>query len=318
MKKLYFLITLLITAFALKAQNDIYLKINHFLGTSPFEFNKTVTNNLNDDFQVQRFEYYISSIVITHDSGQTTAVPSKWILVDADETTNELLGNFPITRVESIQFGIGVESAVNHDDPANFPTTHPLGPKSPSMHWGWTAGYRFVALEGKTGTNMNEIFQIHALGDVNYFTQTATVAAVATNGTATINLNADYLEAVKDIKINGNLLYHGEKNESATLLFNFSKNGIYSQSTVGLNERNKNVVSFVVSPNPSNRAIEVTISAEYDRLSYRVFDLTGRQLALGRFEAANKNRLFLEQKGIYILNLYQDGEFIGSEKVIIQ
>lgn len=318
MKKLYTLIAFAIIVISAKAQNDINLRINHFLGTKPFTFNTTATNNLDNDFQLQRFEYYISSIVITHDSGLTTAVPSKWILVDADSTTIEFLGNFPITTVESIQFSIGVEGASNHNDPALYASNHPLAPKSPSMHWGWSAGYRFVAMEGMTGTNMNEIFQIHALGDRNYRSQTITVAAVADNGSMTINLNADYLETVKNITINSNLLNHGEQNEAATMLSNFSRNGVYSQSTVGINESKRNLISFGVSPNPSNKDVFVTLSKSLNNITYKIIDLTGREVKIGKLNSTDNNRISIENRGIFMLNLYEEGEFIGTEKVIIQ
>jgi len=120
MKKLYFLITLIIAASFANAQKDVYFKINHLLDGNSFDFNQTATNNGGlsgtSDYQVSRLEYYIAEITLKHDTGQTTLIPNKWILVDPSSTTNEFLGNYDISNLESITFGIGVEFDVNHDD----------------------------------------------------------------------------------------------------------------------------------------------------------------------------------------------------------
>ena len=77
-----------------------------------------------------------------------TAIPNKWVLVNASEATEVDLGSHDVTNVEAVHFHIGVDSSVNHSDPASYPMGHPLAPVFPSMHWGWAAGYRFVAIEG--------------------------------------------------------------------------------------------------------------------------------------------------------------------------
>lgn len=133
------------------AQSDVYIQINHKLDTDPFDFSVEHTNNLGDEFNVTRLEYYMSSITITHDGGIETVVPETWILANAGTFTNVYLGSFDITTLESVSFGIGVEGDYNHLDPASYPSEHPLAPKSPSMHWGWSPGYRFVAMEGSGG-----------------------------------------------------------------------------------------------------------------------------------------------------------------------
>ncbi len=302
------------------SQTDVYFKINHKLDDNAFAYNQTATNSDSiggggNPYQLNRLEYYIAEITLTHDSNQTTHISNKWMLVNAADTTNELLGNFNITNLQSISFGIGVESFVNHNDPNLYPAGHPLAPRFPSMHWGWAAGYRFVALEGKTGNNFSQIFQIHALGDRNYRTQTHTTAGYMENGDLIIELDADYNEALNSITVNSNLLYHGEFNEAATLLTNF-QTSVFSQSTVGLNELQKDLVRFVVSPNPSNGEIRFTVNNS--NLSYNVIDLCGRVIQNGTLQNTSNHSLSINNKGIYMINLFEDGVLIGNEKIIIQ
>lgn len=317
MKKIYFVFAIIIATLSAQAQQNVTLKINHLLGGSPFAINQTTSNDLGNQFTIYRLQYYISEISLTHDNGQTTSLRDTYILVDATQPVDLALGSFNITTLESISFGIGVGGEINNADPNLQAATHPLAPKSPSMHWGWASGYRFVALEGYTGTNMSQVWQIHALGARNFRTQTIVTAGKKVNGVLQVELDADYTQALSRIRVDGNLLNHGESNEAASLLVNY-RTGVFSQSTVGLKERSKGLVAFKVSPNPSAQDITINVDASYKNLSYVVFDLTGREVASGSFSTNDNNRLSIENKGIYMLNVYDQEQLVGSEKVIIQ
>lgn len=314
MKKIYTFLVLAIVVLSVQAQQNVSLKINHQLGAASFALNQTATNNLADTFTVTRLQYYISEIKLTHDGGTITNVPNTYILVDAATPTNVALGSFSITTLEGISFGIGVEAPINNADPNLQVATHPLAPKSPSMHWGWASGYRFVALEGNTGTNMSQIWQIHALGNRNYRTQSIVTSGILVNGTIVAELNADYTQALTGITVNSNLLNHGEFNEAATLLANF-QSGVFTQFTVGLKEH-KNLVAFGISPNPSNGEIKLNLDPSFNNITYRVIDVTGREVKVGNL-TANDNRITIEKSGIYFINLFEEENLIGSEKAII-
>jgi len=316
MKKLYFIFSFILVTFIAEAQQNVTLKINHKLDTAAFAFNQATSNNLSNSFTITRLQYYISEIKLTHDGGIITNVPNTYILVDASTATNVALGSFNITNLEGVSFGIGVEAPMNNADPSLHPSTHPLAPKSPSMHWGWSSGYRFVAIEGNTGTNFSQVWQIHALGNRNYIAQSVVTSGHLQNGTIVAELDADYTKALTSITVNSNLLTHGEFNEAATLLNNFST-GVFSPMTVGLNE-NKRLVNFGISPNPSTKDIFIDIDPSHTNLSYMVLDITGRKLDSGNFNSTDRPQLSIEQKGIFFLNLFENGELIGSEKVVIQ
>lgn len=317
MKRIITTLSLITFFLAAYSQTDVYLKINHKLDGNPFAYNQTATTSGSAQYQLNRLEYYIAEITLTHDNGQVTVIPNKWMLVDASITTNELLGNLNITNLQSISFGIGVESTVNHNDPNAYASTHPLAPKSPSMHWGWSAGYRFVALEGNTGTNFSQVFQIHALGDRNYQTQTHTTSGYYQNGDLIIELDAEYNRALDAITVNSNLLYHGELGEAAILLSNF-QSAVFTQSTVGLNEPNNDIVSFGVSPNPSTGEVSISTDDMFNNLHYSVLDLTGREVQNGVLENATNQTITIHTEGVFLIHLFENGALIGSEKVIIQ
>src|SRR5690606_31314969 len=103
---------------------------------------------------------------------------------------------------------------------------HPLGPKSPSMHWGWTAGYRFVAYEGSGGTNFSQTWQLHGLGNENYFQVTADVDVVDEGGVLMMDLNADYTRGVENIDLAAGTISHGTTSEAKTILENWRDHGL--------------------------------------------------------------------------------------------
>lgn len=314
MKKLSLLALFVFAIIAVNAQQDLYLKINHKLGSSNFSFNQTTSNNLSNSFNFDRLEYYIAEITLRYDGGQDTTLDS-YILVDAGTTTNQLLGTFNITNLESISFGVGVNTPYNNDDPNLWPSNHPLAPKSPSMHWGWAAGYRFAAVEGKTGSNMNSIWQIHALGNRNYKLQTIPTSGLTSGNTTTIELNADYAQAMNNITVNGNLITHGEISESVTLLNNFT-NGVFTIGTVGIKE-NK-LVDFNISPNPSDKDVVLQFEDNQNGNELILTSLNGQIISKEIISSGNKVALSIAAKGTYLANIYKNGSLIGSEKVIIK
>ena len=158
----------------------------------------------------------------------------------------------------------------------------PLAPKSPSMHWGWASGYRFVALEGKSGDNFGQDFQIHALGNKNYFKQNIPVEGKDVNGALLVTLNADYTKAVSGMDMNSGLIEHSENKEAATCLRLFQTSVFSSLSGEGntLSTKDINVPNaFGINPVPSKGEVSIVLK---DNRFYHgnmiVTDIAGRKI----------------------------------------
>ncbi len=319
MKNIYtFLITIL-TTIGLQAQQDVYLKINHKLGNADFDTLTTVSNNRGDTFQVTRMYYYISQIKLTYDGGQSTILNDTFIMVDARKPVNKFLGNFSFTTLESIEFGIGIDASKNHSDIALYPPGHALSFQSPSMHWGWAAGYRFAAFEGLTGINMNQAWQLHALGDKNF----ATTSPIATTGDKMGNdliiaLDADYTKAAKEIDIDANLNYHGEDQQAPLLLSNF-RSEVFSKGSpsVGLNEVRKS--AFTMAPNPTTGIAKLRLEGNLlSNASVTITDLTGKVISQQVIDGMQEVSLNLPKSGLYLISLSQQGKVIETKKLVVQ
>lgn len=299
-----FLFAILFAIGTAYAQTPVQLHINHQLGGGNFSFGQAAQNDLGNDFNVMRLEYYISKISIKHDGGMNTTVPNHYILADGGQPVVDDLGSFNITNVESISFHIGVDTPLNHADPSLQPSGHPLAPKSPSMHWGWTAGYRFVAMEGKSGTSLNQTYEIHALGDQHYFETTVPATGVMKNGKLVIALKADYTMALKGLNVSSGLIAHGDGTDEAKLLANFRDHVFSAGVPVSIANSNESKSLFSIYPNPSASGL-ATMRFEQGAANADIIvtDISGKTvLVTGKTEGSSAVQLKLDKPGLYFVH----------------
>lgn len=316
------ILSFLILAVALSsaAQKKVTLTIKHMLGSTPFAFSTASTNSLGQNFNITRVDYYMSQITIIHDGGMLTPVPDKYILAKGDANVNEELGTFPVTNIEGIKFFIGVEAPTNNGDPSLWPATHPLAPKSPSMHWGWASGYRFIALEGNAGSSLTTPFEMHGLGNANYFQQTVMAAGVNIGTDVLINIDADYIEAVNAIDVAAGPIDHGVDATDLDVIKNF-RDRVFKPGT-GLPTSIKNMeqtASIFVFPNPSKGGFSIkAISSSNPITSAKVMDITGRNILDIDLKNKNTSEFNISTKGLYIIKMYSNGNAIASQKLIVE
>lgn len=303
-----------------QAQSNLELHLSPRLGNAPFALNTPVSAG-SYDYKITRLEYYISEIKITHDGGQESAMTDMYLLVRPAVDSMYDLGSHPdITNVESITFSVGVDQAHNHLDPASYPANHPLAPQNPAMQWGWSAGYRFVAIEGVAGNNFANTFEIHALGDANYKTVTlSTAAETHPNGDKTIHLVADYSQVLNTINVSAGLIVHGSTGKAVTLMNNMKNVVFAAETSATLDPAFEGAFSVSPNPAPAGRAVAtMMLPAGFD---YRITltDLAGRTV-LEKIMAENSQSLTFEMAlnaGVYLVHLWQDEHPVVVEKLVI-
>jgi len=250
MKKNIILLVALMMTIGATAQKNVKLRINHKMNGSAFALNSETTNSLGNKFNFSRAQYYLSNIKIIHDGGQETKATDVYLLVDAAKSVDFDLGSYNVTTIEKIIFSVGVDNAKNHLNPTIYDPSHALAPKSPSMHWGWSAGYRFVAIEGKSGDDLKKTWEFHSLLDKYYYTIYLPATATAVGQSLVITINADYAKAISSIDVSGGIVAHGLEEEELIVLDNF-RDSVFSNLDGLLDVEdlvNENFVSF---PNPS-------------------------------------------------------------------
>ncbi|MFY0672499.1 MAG: T9SS type A sorting domain-containing protein [Bacteroidia bacterium] len=320
-KFLFTSIAVLALVFNVSAQSTVQLNINHLLGEEIFNTTEVGENNLGNEFKIGRLQYFISGITLIHDGGNETYCDSVYLYVDASMEGKFILGDYGVNEIEGIRFHVGVNAPANNHDPTQWPEGHALAPKFPSMHWGWAAGYRFVALEGKSGDSFVRTYEIHALGNDNYFACQLPVEATDENGFLVIELNADYAKGLNNIDVSKGVVTHGDYNEAVTLLENYAnyvftnQNGetnVLSTTEYAYNE------SLIVYPNPAqgNVSIQFNEQFENENLNLIISDLNGRSVQRIPLNGDNLN-LSLEA-GFYFAKVERKGEVLAVKRVIIQ
>lgn len=158
-------------------QNSIKLKFEYLFNGEAFALNQDFKDWSGKTINISRAQFYISMHKVVYNNGSEVNLIGNYLLVD-NQTTEFVLDSTvaSIADIKEIEFGLGVEPDVNHEDPSLWPANHPLSHKSPNMHWGWTAGYKFLVLEGMVDSDDNgsvdELFQLHVVGDEYYRTLT--------------------------------------------------------------------------------------------------------------------------------------------------
>ncbi len=320
MKKPLLLLSLLVMLLSgsLSAQTNVYLKINHKMGDSTFALNKNTETPEGDPFKFSRLDYYLSGIVLIHDGGQKTEIADTWLLVKGTIPINTLLGTHAIINLEEIRFAIGVEQEFNHLDPSIYSPSHPLAPKSPSMHWGWEAGYRFIALEGSGGAARDKDVQIHSLGDFNYMQIKINTAGIKTGNDLTIELNADYAQALNGIETLSGVLIHSDDLEARDMSLNFVTHVFTSSegNNSALSASKITPSQAVLFPNPTRGCSTLSFKEGMTPSSIRVYDQQGK--CVDRYEQITEVLVLKPQSaGFYMIALEYDGIETRSIKWII-
>lgn len=282
MKSLLLAALLLVTHAFTTAQNrNVVLVMNHTLNGKPFAFNMPEAAGTGGFYKLTRLEYYISGIQIVHDGGQILSLPNVYFLINPSKNGPVSLGSHSIAQVEGIRFSIGVDAARNHSDPTTYSVAHPLSPKNPSMHWGWSAGYRFVALEGFAGTTTEMLttnFQVHSVGDELYTPVQITAQGSVVGNELVVAINAEYANALTHIDVAQGPTNHGSEGEALVLVQNFGSS-VFSPGTVSaVDVQSAPATEMHVYPNPARDGIVVESSMR-DNTPVVLRDMLGRIVA---------------------------------------
>lgn len=299
------------------AQKEVFLKVNHFLGEETFELNKTIKNNLDQQFNIKRLDYFISNITLFHDDDQITKLDDIYILVRKGEKVQQLLGSLNLQKLDSLTFFIGVDYENNHADPSLWPPDHALAPKFPDMHWGWASGYRFVAIEGNNGQNLSEQYQVHAVGNELLKTVKIVTNGWENNDNLIIDIDADYTNAMYDLNMNKVIFIHGSSKEAAAIMNNF-QDRIFTASSGTSSTEVQKIGLINIYPNPViDNHLQIYLNDE--QLNYtllQVRDITGK-IIFQTYQLKDLIQVEVLSSGLYIVELLKESQ-IGFRSIVIK
>jgi len=283
------------------AQTQVALRIDHKAGQADVVAPLTVNTPSGEAVEVDRLEYYLSMFTLVHDGGQETAIDGAYVLGDAFADDLNLLGEVSgVDNVEALKFSVGIDPTNNHADPALWPEGHPLALQVPSMHWGWSAGYRFVALEGAAS---GATLEIHALGDDNHMPGEMEVLASIENGMLVLDIEADVLGFFHLLTVGDGLINHGEDAE-AILVCNNLANRVFR--TPGANAVAEQPVSdFDFKLIAVEGGAKIQFSAPLNApLEVELLDLLGRSVGVFRVASGVQTHLLRDvHPGAFLISV---------------
>ncbi len=318
MKQVIQIFTLLLFTVYLNAQSTVNITINHLLDGEQFQNEVQAVNDLDNDFMIDRLEYYLSGFSITHDGGNIIEISDHYELISLLDNTDPItieLGEHNIQSLEGVSFHLGVDYDNNHADPSSWSTDHPLAPKFPSMHWGWAAGYRFIALEGKSGASIDQEMQFHCIGD-EFFLPITFDLDMQNQSEFNINLDAEYTNLLKGIDVSDGIILHGSVGEIITLANNLVEE-VFALSDVTSSIYEEDKINLDLYPNPSNGIVNILYDGPFTNLTLDIYNTLGEKIYHDKYDS--RNQVNIENSGMYFAVLStSSGEILAKRKCLIK
>ena len=305
------LIFFLISSLVLGQSKEVSIHLNHKYNGGDFNFDSTYVVDGNTPIKFDRLEYYLHINSLSNDNGETTNLSDNYLLVNPSQNHYNI-GSYEISDVSTLLLNIGVAPEINHDDPSLWDASHPLAPQIPSMHWGWAAGYIFVALEGMIDENQDGIFetviQYHPVDDSYYSEIIITDAVIETDTSIEIYLNVNYNKLIENIGTNEGGVYHGLHDENQLLINNFIYNNVF---TVPENLNLKEIsISNTAFPNPFSNTIQLNLNENSIVKVYNSLGILVDAYNLDKGQQQINTQTLLN--GVYILSLQSKS---GTENI---
>jgi len=139
-----------------------------------------------ETFSVTRVSYLLSDFELQRNDGSWLELSNSVAWFDFSQNRDSIcLEKIPSGEFSTIRFLVGLNTNLNHADPAKFPAGHPLNPDINGLYWGWQGGYVFVALEGLWRNSSGEMdgWAYHLGRDTNAVRVTLAVPLEITNET---------------------------------------------------------------------------------------------------------------------------------------
>ena len=309
----------------ISAQESLSLTFKHQANGQDITINESeffIWNN--KAVMLTRAEFYLSQVSLKNTGGDSLPFNQTYVLVDALKPDSVyMVGEVNSMNADKIQMFVGVDAEANHLDPASYDASHPLAYREPSMHWGWSAGYRFMAIEGFIDNNADGIpeslFQFHNLSDALYKSVELTLPTDMSFGEP-LEITLDYTQLFDKMNLNGNLLQHGGGTQNKAMMANATTKGFFTIEGVSATEDQQVDKLFDMSVLQKGNTLVVNFKNQHvDRLI--ITDVQGQtlinqpinnvlmpqELSIGNLPVGN----------MYFVTAIQANKIVGSKKLII-
>ncbi|MCP4440903.1 MAG: hypothetical protein GY810_18430 [Aureispira sp.] len=131
------------------------LDISYKMGNLPFEINRIYTVD-SSIIAFRTLQFYLSEFSLSKADNSLHTFEDSYILGNGLPSFKDSLGEIFVEDYSEFSCLLGVDEATNNQLNANLSSkssSHPLGVKSPAMHWTNPAEYIFLQIKGKVDVN---------------------------------------------------------------------------------------------------------------------------------------------------------------------
>jgi hypothetical protein len=264
----------------------------------------------------------LSDVQIFHDGGQSILLDSVFLVEPQNHTL--YLGGHNVNQIEQISFIVGVPKPMNTQtgvDAINislYPENHPLSFQTPSMYWGWQAGYMHMIVGGYADDNgdgsLEAYFEMHNLGNQNQkLVEFPTIIQTNTSSNQIdIFMNCQVDRWINTIPLSTVGVAHGETGSNATILNNVLTQDVFIQpANASIESINSNAKIYFSN---DQNSLEIHWKELNDLEKIRVIDINGK--IISEFTTnESQSQLSIEnlEKGYYIVQFFNKNSLlIGS------
>lgn len=318
--KTFALSTALLSAAFSFSQTDVNLYFPPKVGGNDLTLNTTVQDMNGVEMSIEYFNYYISNVHLMHDGGQDLDLSDTVFIVTTADPVLEL-GELDLTNIESIDFSVGVPQSLNHEDISQYDESNPLSWQTPSMHWGWSSGYKFLLINGFGDSNNdgtpNELFQIHSLGDANLKNVSMGVVPTVGANSTTVVINCNLDEWMFGFNPGNVGVHHGTTGVNASIMNNVNNRPVFTlPGNANIEESIK--VDGTIVYSTYDGLTTFTWNEVADAQQFRLINMNGKIVDEGdatEFSGTHTSRI--EQSGSYFFYLLdENGSILKHAQVI--
>jgi hypothetical protein len=146
---LFFALVLAAAAHAEPTRN-LTVVITHTFAGKPLQLGAPYVSTAGEPITISRLAYLLSEPGVARSEDREWLTSHNWFAygdVESGRTTH-VLDKLPPGKYDTLQFRIGPDAETDAADPGTFPARHALNPTVNGLHWGWTGGFVYLALEG--------------------------------------------------------------------------------------------------------------------------------------------------------------------------
>jgi len=149
------------------AVSGVNLSFSSTFAGTPISFNKDFyTKGNSEDIMFTNWGLILSEVSLVREDDSRVLLGDGYLWVDfkSGRTSFDYDQSIPAGNYKAVHVKLGLDSAINHGDPTQWPAGHPLNGFVSGLHWGWSGGYIFQAIDGNwrnTGETKTSGFSFH-------------------------------------------------------------------------------------------------------------------------------------------------------------